>query len=395
MIYINEAFVKSGTYQAKLKPGIYNYRVESPKYHTEAGKIEITGTRKELNIQLKPAFGFISVTSEPETGATIMIDGETFSQTTPSGNIQLSSGDHTVQVIMENYQPATRKVTIIDGNTISVNFLMSANFSEVNITTLPNAEIFIDNDSKGKGVWQGRLGAGIYTLEGRLDKHKTAKKDIEVVAGENQKIDLSPSPLYGSIDLVTNPAGATIGINGKTYGTTPNTISDLFVGEYNIKLIKQGFTNIEKTILIHEGKTIGLNETMTAIQPVTKKPPKLKAESANTKELKPASEYLKYKKSKTIWLITGLVTASAGTFCYLQANKYYSAYQDATTDSEIFYQMSKTYDTIYPICFALAGLCTVEFIVKSGKQKKVKSQSVGFYTKPIYDGAGLGIVYNF
>jgi hypothetical protein len=42
MIYLNEKFVKNGIYQAKLRPGTYTYRVEAPKYYSEAGKIEIT-----------------------------------------------------------------------------------------------------------------------------------------------------------------------------------------------------------------------------------------------------------------------------------------------------------------------------------------------------------------
>lgn len=106
-------------------------------------------------------------------------------------------------------------------------------------------------------------------------------------------------------------------------------------------------------------------------------------------------EYYKYKKSKTFWLVSGLVTASVGTVGIFQANKYYSDYQNATTDAESLHQKAKTYDTIYPICFALAGVCTIEFIIKSGKQKKAKNQTVGFYPQSLHDGAGLGLVYNF
>jgi len=34
MIYLNDQFVKNGTYQTKLKRGTYDYRVEAPLYHT-------------------------------------------------------------------------------------------------------------------------------------------------------------------------------------------------------------------------------------------------------------------------------------------------------------------------------------------------------------------------
>ncbi len=395
MIYINEKFVKKGIYQAKLKPGNYSYRIEAPKYHTEAGKIEIANIRKELAVQLKPAFGFITITSEPETGATIMIDGESINKTTQVGNMQLPSGNHTIQVIKDNYQPAVQKVSVTDGKTSTVNFLLNPNFSEISIKTHSNAEIFINNESKGKGVWIGRLASGIYSLEARMDKYKTARKDIDVVAGEKQEILLTPTPIYGAIDVVSVPAGATIGIDGKTYETTPNTIRDLEVGEHSIKLSKHGYENIEKKIIISEGKTTELSENMEIIKQISSKASKIKSENEKKPNQYLSKDYFKYKKSKTIWLVSGIVSASTGIICYLQANKYYSAYQNATIDSESLYQKSRVYDTIYPFCFALTGLCSVEFIINFRKQIEAKSHTVGLYTKPLYHGAGLSIVYNF
>jgi hypothetical protein len=165
MIYINEKFVKNGIYQAKLKPGTYTYRVEAPKYHTEAGKIEITDSKKSLNVILKPAFGYISITSDPEQGAKIVIDGENTDKTTPCDSLKLSSGDHTVQAVKENFQPVAQKVTILDGKASTLKLSLTPNFADVVIQTMQAAEIFIDNESKGTGVWQGRLGTGVYTLE--------------------------------------------------------------------------------------------------------------------------------------------------------------------------------------------------------------------------------------
>lgn len=56
-IFINDLFVKSGAYQAKHKPGNYTYRIEAPLYHSEAGIVEIAGSKKEINVKLQPAFG--------------------------------------------------------------------------------------------------------------------------------------------------------------------------------------------------------------------------------------------------------------------------------------------------------------------------------------------------
>ena len=418
MIYINEKFVKNGIYQAKLKLGKYTYRVEASKYHTEAGKFEIAEVRKEMNITLKPAFGYLNLTSEPEPGASILIDGEKSDKVTPCENLPVTSGEHTVQVIKDNFQPSAQKVTFQDGKTVTLKLNLIPNYADVVIQTLQSAEIFINNESKGTGVWQGRLGAGVHSLEARLDKHRTAKKDIEVLTGETQNIELSPTPIYGTLDVITNPAGATITINGKACGTSPATISNLLIGENNLQLIKQGYVDINKMIVVAEGKTAELNETMVAAAQLKGKPstqvkgkpstqvkenppkgnmnpPSGKAEPEKMPELKFGKDYYKYKKGKTLCLISGLVTASVGAYAYVQAGQYYTQYQSATTDADALQKKVQTFDTIYPVCFALAAASGVGFILQSKKQGKAKSQTLGLYPRPVFQGAGLGLVYNF
>lgn len=420
MIYINEKYVKNGSYQAKLKPGNYTYRVETPKYHTEAGKFVISDAKKEISVILKPAFGYANIISEPELGAKVIIDGESLNITTPCEKIQLSSGEHSIQVIKDNYQPSAQKITISDGETSTVKFTLNPNFSEVIIRTLPDAEIIIDNDSKGTGNWQGRLSLGVHTLEARLDKYKTARKDIEITAGDNQSIDLSPTPLFGSADIISSPSNAIIGVDGKNFGTTPNTIKDLSVGLHNLRLIKQGYSNIDTTFLIAEGNTTEVNLKMTNLASGAIIPPKSKSKPLSEKEktIKDKSEYsergsqiktggegksvvnnvsntLKYQKAKTFWLASGLVTISAGTFSMLQAGKNYSEYPNATTEANNLHQKVNTFDKIYPICFVMAGACTLEYIITSGKQKKARYQTIGLYPQPVKDGAAVGLVYNF
>ena len=262
MIYLDNQFVKNGIYQAKLKSGSYTYRVEAPLYHTDAGKIEIADVKKELNVKLKPAYGYISVKSEPEQGAKVIVDGKLQQKATPYQSEQLASGEHTVQVIKEMFQPLTQKVTVTDDQTTAVNFILKPNFAEISITSASDATIYINNQQKGTGSWQGRLDAGVYSLEARSEKHKPAMQDIEVVAGDKRTIELQPNPIYGSLDVMTTPAGADISISGKVYGTTPNTVNKLLIGDYNVQLSKPGYATISKTVTITEGKNSEVNETL-------------------------------------------------------------------------------------------------------------------------------------
>jgi uncharacterized protein (TIGR02145 family) len=264
MVYLNDQFVKKGMYQAKLKPGSYTYRIEAPLYHTEAGKIEIAGVKKELNVTLKPAFGYLSMSSGPEQGADVVVDGKSQPKTTPCKSEPLASGEHTVQIVKEMYQPLTQKVTVADGQTTPVNIILRPNFAEVSITAPSEASIYINNEKKGKGPWQGRLNAGIYSLEARLEKYRPVKQDIEVVAGDKRTVELQPIPIFGSLDVITTPAGATITIDGKTYGTTPNSVNKMLIGNYSVQLSKQGYSKVNKKITITEDQTIQINETLVS-----------------------------------------------------------------------------------------------------------------------------------
>jgi hypothetical protein len=229
MIYLDDQFVKTGEYQAKLKPGIYTYRVEAPLYHTEAGKIEIKDTKKEIQVNLKAAFGFVSITTSPESSASVIIDGKEQSQGTPCKSEPMASGEHTIQVVKEMFQPSTQKVTVSDDQTTPVSFILKPNFAEFKFTSSADAMLFINNQQKGSGVWQGRLNPGVYSLEARKEKYRSAKQDIELVVGDQRTIELQPTPIFGSLDIISSPSGASITIEGKDYGTTPNTIEKLLI----------------------------------------------------------------------------------------------------------------------------------------------------------------------
>ena len=263
MIYLNDKLMKTGDYSAKLKPGRYNYRVEAPLYHTEAGIVEITGAKKNVLVTLKPAFGYIKVNSFPEQAATIFIDGKQQIQLSPSISEPLANGEHNVQVIKEMYLPLTQKITVKENEITVVDFKLTPNFADFTVTTMPDATIFINNSQKGIGNWSGRLDAGTYSIEVQKDNYHPAKNRIELVAGDKRSLILQPTPIFGSINVNSSPVGATIRINGNDSGTTPNTIDHLKIGDYAIQLSLQGYSPINKTVKISEGLNPEINETLS------------------------------------------------------------------------------------------------------------------------------------
>jgi hypothetical protein len=108
-----------------------------------------------------------------------------------------------------------------------------------------------------------------------------------------------------------------------------------------------------------------------------------------------SEKYFICKKSKNIWLGSALITGTVGTFSYLQANKYTGDYPRSTTDAASVAQKADMYNSIYPVCFAAAGFCTIEFLIKTIKISKARTQPVSFYPIPVKDGAGVFLSYKF
>lgn len=108
-----------------------------------------------------------------------------------------------------------------------------------------------------------------------------------------------------------------------------------------------------------------------------------------------SESYIRCKKNKNIWLASAFITSAAGTYSYLKANEYNSLYQNATNDAASIAKKGDMYYTIAPICFSAAGLCAFEFLMKSKKINKAKTQPIGLYPQFMPEGARLCLKFNF
>ena len=79
----------------------------------------------------------------------------------------------------------------------------------------------------------------------------------------------------------------------------------------------------------------------------------------------------------------------------MQTGATYTQYQSATTDADALHSKADLYNKIAPIAMGIAGICTIEFIIKAGKQSKAKNEKLSFYPQPLFHGGGVGLAYTF
>ncbi|MDX9694299.1 MAG: FISUMP domain-containing protein [Bacteroidales bacterium] len=262
-VYINEQYVGTTPYTKKMELGSYNYRIEKNLYYTDAGKFELNETaRKEMKVKLKPNHGFVKINTTPEQGAAVEIDGVPTNSNAPYTSQMLPLGKHKATVKMVMFSSKTEEFIITEGQTTNLTIAMEPNFATVNITTNPEAEIFIDDERKSSGTYTGRILPGLHTFEAKKDKYYSDKKQQEFSAGETANLSLHARAKTGKTDIISTPIDATIKLNGVSYGTTPASLKDLLIGEYTLTLEKQGYGTVTKNITITENQTLNISEKL-------------------------------------------------------------------------------------------------------------------------------------
>ena len=248
-----ENYVGNTPYQQKMLYGTYSYRLQTPLYHDEVGVVSVDDKRVIKDVALRPAFGAVKVTTNP-SGATITVetDGRTF--TSPCEITKLPSGSHTLSVTYPGYAISRNTITITDGCVLPMNIALKARFAQVAINTLAGATVKVNGEMVGKGSLTKQLDEGIYDIEVSMAQHRTLTRQIEVVANQPQTIDITPTPIYGSLDVISTPMFSEVVINGKNYGTTPISIENLLIGDYDVTISKDGCASVSRKVTIAEGQ---------------------------------------------------------------------------------------------------------------------------------------------
>lgn len=261
-IYIDDEYIGDKEAAKSLPIGsTHTWKIECDLFHTESGTMTIKDDTI-IEKTLRPAFGYLMVESSPVDGAVVFVNNKRVGET-PYMSDKIASGTYNVRVMKEMYKTTEKTFTVTDSNTTTALLNMAANFVNVTISTDADSDIYIDEQYKGKGIWNGNLSDGSHFIEVRKDKHKSIKRNINLVLGKNETITIeAPKPIYGFLEISSDPLRTDIYIDGELYGQTPKVIDNLLIGTHELKLEKQGYSTLTKNINITEGETLVLNETL-------------------------------------------------------------------------------------------------------------------------------------
>lgn len=217
--------------------------------------------------------------------AIVELDGMVLSTEDGTASKMMKFGTYDYRVMAPNYTPATGRITVNDPqNKHIVNVDLKPNLTKVIVRVDNDAEIWVNREKKGTGSWTGEIGEGTYEFEAKKAGFRSTifTKDISFSA-EPQVIRLqSPTPIFGDADINSSPAMADVFIDDKAVGKTPLLMSQLSIGDHQIKITKQGYEPYVSTMTIKENTTAQLmtklTKTAVAEKPKEKVKEKQKAE---------------------------------------------------------------------------------------------------------------------
>lgn len=227
-----------GKASAYVSAGRHQYDIECPYYHTVSDTVNIVSGQRDLEIALKPAFGYLKVSGDRARGATVLINGKEVG-TAPYTSDRLTSGNYTVELVKDLHLPYKENVTISDGETYELMASLVVDYAHVTFAVNNDADIYINGEKMAQGHYISDFRTGTYVVEARKSGHTSTLDTFNIIpAMMDQVIVLkSPTPLYGLLAIRTKPAKALVSNADSLFCTTPRVVRTL-VGDYDLTIYK-------------------------------------------------------------------------------------------------------------------------------------------------------------
>lgn len=254
----------------EIRPGKHRLAFTAKRYLTEVRELDVEGghVKQSLDVELTPNWAPVSLTTQP-AGAAVTVDGE------PAGEtplvMQLTAGEREVEARLPGYNAwhDTVVVNADEPQQLPPVTLTQADGRVALRTTPAEAAVNVDGEFRGRTPLTLRLRPG-KTHDITLTKpgYETATRKLSVEADSGRRLDVELKALYGEIEIASEPAGAEIRVDGKSAGTTPDTLK-LTALEHEIEIRRDGFAPQSRKLTPRPGFAQSLQFELEALDEAT------------------------------------------------------------------------------------------------------------------------------
>ena len=248
-----KVFLAKGSKQLVIKrPELLPLVINFPDYGIEEISSKATYNIKLKEVSLNPIKNLLVINVKPNT-ANVYIDDMIIDNENGDGGYRLllPKGDHIYKIEAKGYRTMASVVKTGKGAQ-TINAELESLLADIDITCpTSGASIYVDGEKVGVGSWKGKLPAGRYKIETKLDGFLPIDKSIELGEKDNQVLSI-PAMKRATInlDVTTNIKNAEVYLDGNKV-SNPKHISNVPTGKHVIKVKAPfGYKEIEKTITI-------------------------------------------------------------------------------------------------------------------------------------------------
>lgn len=202
----------NGEASVEVKPGTYKFTVTKSgfdPYTSDAVKVDPSlPDREPVTLTKQGTTGTLVVQGNTPARVKVFVDGALKGTVGDGGRIKLEAGDHKVRFsALPDYVDEELPVTIALNQDASLHFELKPapkpvqNQSNLQVTTLPNAQISLDSgqkrgvaDASGNYTFIG-LTPGQHTVEASLDGYSAPAQKVTLTANQNGMANIALQPL--------------------------------------------------------------------------------------------------------------------------------------------------------------------------------------------------------
>ena len=210
-----------------------------------------------------PKTGRIELASQPE-GAQVFFHGQLLG-VTPKVFPQAKPGHYRFRLEKPGCVPAWREFDLAPGATVTQNVTLTADGAAVLLTSVPaGAEVVIEGRNAGATplLLTGQA-PGHYEAQFRAPGCEERQVTWEVADSHPMEVAAQLESRVGSLEVVSDPAGARVILGGRELGVTPFS-TPLDAGEYRLEVVRDGCRKIEETIYMQGGQNLQCNYKLQA-----------------------------------------------------------------------------------------------------------------------------------
>ena len=247
--------VEPGKWEVRLDPGDYLVGFKAEDYDPATAPLRVRqGDARALVARtLAKTTGLALLTSDPPE-AEITIDGVSFGRT-PRMISDLALGTWQATFSLPSFKAQTLQFTLKDRTPVAVAAKLSSDSATLEIVAnVADAEISVNGAPRGRAPCTvERIPAGEVVIEAKAHGYRDFTLKVRVGEAERLPVDVRMEPLPASLSVYSIPVGARVYIDNNYRGESSLTLDDLAPGVHRIRVEKDGFDPMARTVSLGRG----------------------------------------------------------------------------------------------------------------------------------------------